>query len=657
MVTSEHLTISHSETSLPSFSIPIECIEKAEALHPGHHPLGKKRVDALQQAEIDLKASADMAGHDLDLTNGIFILHLYGGTNHEHEFVTSGLDMRDWWLEGIHNAQANNTKERVTRPISKLTRVRGAVRHCYESATFQIFIAALIFFNFVMQCVQMQMLPADGSDWEDFFEVIENICTVIYLVELLINIFATWFTDFVSSGWNWFDVLVIGGSVYNSFFLAGGSGQGARSLYVLRLLRACRVARLLKRMPSVRKLLEALIAAIPPVSNSMGLMAIVISMYAVIGVSFFSGGSGTYFSSYLDACFTLFQASTGDNWGDVVRELWEPYSDDNSNEGRLFVAGVSLYFVSFMVIVSIVLMQVVIAVLLEEFSRVSDKKASGGLTYANYARRPNPFRAYFPQLMSANDAGDLHRQCLLIFSKIVYHARCADQHEEPDQPRLVPCSDGDGWEGCEEERAQDLAAAGDELASDSGKDVGMQSNDLAQDAPPAPDASAGRAGCFSCLKPVSRGSEAPSSEAQDKDASDEGFPITNHDETAPTATVEKDAAADVTDDINTATPGPKPAGADKAAVESKEGDSSADARQESYAQAESRADGADQGGVASTKGEQQAAPAPAGTSSDKGDGIEPQQGARDSERVADAGEAGGVVGDEEVRAAEKVCGG
>ena len=189
MVTSEHLTISHSETSLPSFIIPIECIEKAEALHPGHHPLGKKRMDALQQAEVDLKASTDMAGHDLDLTNGIFVLHLYGGgLNHDHEFVTSGLDMRDWWLEGIHNAQANNTKERVTRPISKLTRVRGAVRHCYESATFQIFIAALIFFNFVMQCVQMQMLPAEDSDWENFFEVIENVCTVIYLVELLIRV-------------------------------------------------------------------------------------------------------------------------------------------------------------------------------------------------------------------------------------------------------------------------------------------------------------------------------------------------------------------------------------------------------------------------------------------------------------------------------------
>ena len=148
--------------------------------------------------------SEDMAGHDIDLSSGIFVIHLYGGgTAHDHEFVTAGLDMRDWWLEGIHNAQASNGKAKNTRQISKLTRLRDSVRHFYESASFQIFIASLIFFNFIMQCVQMQMLPVDGSDWEKAFEWIENACTIIYLVELLINIFATWFIAFVSSGWNW----------------------------------------------------------------------------------------------------------------------------------------------------------------------------------------------------------------------------------------------------------------------------------------------------------------------------------------------------------------------------------------------------------------------------------------------------------------------
>jgi len=203
-VCTESLTIAHSEAAPPSYTIPLECIESASALHPGHHPLRQTQIDAIRQAELDLMELEDMAGHDIDLSSGMFVVHLHGGgTAYDHEFVTAGLDMRDWWLEGIHNAQASNTKEKNTRPISKLTRVRDGVRHFYESTQFQIFIAALIFFNFIMQCVQMQMLPDNGSDLAKAFEWIENACTVMYLIELLINIFATWFTAFVSSGWNW----------------------------------------------------------------------------------------------------------------------------------------------------------------------------------------------------------------------------------------------------------------------------------------------------------------------------------------------------------------------------------------------------------------------------------------------------------------------
>jgi uncharacterized protein YggT (Ycf19 family) len=60
-----------------------------------------------------------------------------------------------------------------------------------------------------------------------------------------------------------------------------------------------------------------------------------------------------------------------------------------------------------MVIVSIVLMQVVIAVLLEEFARISDRKPSTGLTYNNFARRLNPFRALLPQVRQKSPASPL----------------------------------------------------------------------------------------------------------------------------------------------------------------------------------------------------------------------------------------------------------
>ena len=78
----------------------------------------------------------------------------------------------------------------------------------------QISMAAVIFFNFVAQCVQTQRLDAAGSLGAVFFDALEDVCTLIYCLELALNIFSTWFWEFVLNGWNYFDMLVIAASVY-----------------------------------------------------------------------------------------------------------------------------------------------------------------------------------------------------------------------------------------------------------------------------------------------------------------------------------------------------------------------------------------------------------------------------------------------------------
>jgi hypothetical protein len=100
-------------------------------------------------------------------------------------------------------------------------------------------------------------------------------------------------------------------------------------------------------------------------SNAMGLTFMVLAMYSVMGVSLFGDlGEEKHFKTFSSAVFTLFQFSTGDGWSDVVRGLFD--------EEPSATAGTSIFFVSFMIIVSLILMQVVIAVLLEEFSKISD---------------------------------------------------------------------------------------------------------------------------------------------------------------------------------------------------------------------------------------------------------------------------------------------
>ena len=73
-----------------------------------------------------------------------------------------------------------------------------------------------------------------------------------------------------------------------------------------------------------------------------------------------------YFGDFARSLFTLFQILTGDNWGNLARTLFFTYNSDESFNGA-FVAFVAFYFVSYVVLSSWVLINVVVAVLLDKF--------------------------------------------------------------------------------------------------------------------------------------------------------------------------------------------------------------------------------------------------------------------------------------------------
>ena len=78
---------------------------------------------------------------------------------------------------------------------------------------------------------------------------------------------------------------------------------------ILRLLRAFRVFRLFKRLESLRKIIMAIEAAIPGVINAFSILLLVIALYAILGVEFFSITNREYFGDFGRSMFTLFQVS------------------------------------------------------------------------------------------------------------------------------------------------------------------------------------------------------------------------------------------------------------------------------------------------------------------------------------------------------------
>eukprot|EP00933_Yihiella_yeosuensis_P071155 TRINITY_DN79355_c0_g1_i1.p1 TRINITY_DN79355_c0_g1~~TRINITY_DN79355_c0_g1_i1.p1 ORF type:complete len:403 (+),score=82.66 TRINITY_DN79355_c0_g1_i1:102-1310(+) len=248
----------------------------------------------------------------------------------------------------------------------------------YLSPKVQWGVAGLIGGNFCCNIVEKWIDP-EGTKYSGVFEVFEAFFNVCFSLELALNMYGFWFAKFWKSAWNVFDVVVVSIGLLTMF---KAPLPGPMSL--LRNMRAFRVFRLFKRVKSLNKILVSLTKAVPGVLNACLILLIVMSIYAVLGVDFFQdygeGGKFTnmngvvveyktardmdygweYFGNFGKSLFTMFQVLTGESWSEAVARplMLRP----NAMEA----VAIAFYFTSYQIIVGIVLINVVVAVLLEK---------------------------------------------------------------------------------------------------------------------------------------------------------------------------------------------------------------------------------------------------------------------------------------------------
>ena len=88
-----------------------------------------------------------------------------------------------------------------------------------------------------------------------------------------------------------------------------------------------------------------------------------------------------FFGSFTKALFTLFQICTGDGWAsDIVRPVFLSRCGENGeseevpSEEQGMEGTTAMFFVSFVVLVAWTLLQVVVAVLLDNFTAAADQE-------------------------------------------------------------------------------------------------------------------------------------------------------------------------------------------------------------------------------------------------------------------------------------------
>uniref|UniRef100_A0A7S3C4M4 Sodium channel protein n=1 Tax=Haptolina ericina TaxID=156174 RepID=A0A7S3C4M4_9EUKA len=205
----------------------------------------------------------------------------------------------------------------------------------------------------------------------------------VYYIECVLKITALgrrYFTD----SWCLFDFFLVVTSLLDQFaseLLSQILPVPPMLLRVLRIFRIQRVLRLIKGAKGIRDLVMTIVMSFPSLINVCSLLALVIFMYAVLGVQLFSYtvrqlnvNRDRNFETLGHAFLTLFQCLTGDGWSSIMMDLMVTEgsgvcSVEQGNCGGIISVP---YFISFGLIGTFVFLNLIVAVILENFSKLSE---------------------------------------------------------------------------------------------------------------------------------------------------------------------------------------------------------------------------------------------------------------------------------------------
>lgn len=275
------------------------------------------------------------------------------------------------------------------------------VHRRYEGPVVTSLVFAAIMGNFVLECVQrtppFQPVAEEANEpgWHMHAEVwrhINNFFNVVFLVEVVIHMYSEWMKAWIRSPGNWFDMLVVLGGSVELMQLEIPGIDVVTMLRTIRIFRLLRALRIFGKIPALLKIINSLQSGAGGVAQSLGIVMMVMLIYAVIAVDQYCGlfceedavpyqnmeefktSRGVcfgkdYYGNTGRATYTMFQILTGESWSEAaVRPILYRYGTSTDPEDQLMLLGAALFFVSFVVICSFVLINVVVAVLLAGFT-------------------------------------------------------------------------------------------------------------------------------------------------------------------------------------------------------------------------------------------------------------------------------------------------
>ncbi|KAF7215908.1 sodium channel protein type 2 subunit alpha-like [Nothobranchius furzeri] len=289
-----------------------------------------------------------------------------------------------------YNAMKKLGSKKPQKPIPRPSnKFQGFIFDITTKQAFDIVIMVLIWLNMVTMMVETE---EDDDRKKQVLKNINLVFIVIFSGECLMKMIALRQYFFIN-GWNVFDFIVVILSVAGMFLadLIEKFFVSPTLFRVIRLARIGRVLRLIKSAKGIRTLLFALMMSLPALFNIGLLLFLVMFIYAIFAMSNFAyvkrekGIDDLFnFETFGNSMICLFQITTSAGWDlllapilnkdeDCDPEMEHPGSLVKGNCGNPSI-GIA-FFVSYIIICFLIVVNMYIAVILENFGVATEESA------------------------------------------------------------------------------------------------------------------------------------------------------------------------------------------------------------------------------------------------------------------------------------------
>ena len=198
----------------------------------------------------------------------------------------------------------------------------------------------------------LETVPAAMEGYGEILLAVDHVILGVFVVEILLRIYAHRLA-FFRDPWSLFDFTVV------VIALVPASGP----LAVLRALRILRVLRLLTLVPSMRRVVGALLGSIPGLSSIALVLMLIYYVFAVIATKLFGENFPQWFGSIGESLYSLFQIMTLESWSmGIVRPVMVEHPQ------------AWIFFVIFILIATFTMLNLFIAIIVNAMQTFSEQE-------------------------------------------------------------------------------------------------------------------------------------------------------------------------------------------------------------------------------------------------------------------------------------------